>query len=231
MSAKQSYFTDATFDVLRQLVKNNNREWFEKHKPRYEADVRRPAMAFIEAAAPRLAKISPEILADPRPQGGSLMRVYRDIRFSKDKTPYKTNVGISFSHRAGREQSAPGYYLHLSATERNFSGGGLHVTDSAALGKIRDAIVSDSARWKKVAHSPKFEAAQRLEGEQLKKPPHGYPADHPWVDDLRRKSFFAFAEYSQAEVTAPDFLDRFIENSRAQAPLIGFLARAVGVAW
>jgi uncharacterized protein (TIGR02453 family) len=230
MSPKTAFFTAATLDFLRELAKHNQREWFEPNKARYEADVRQPALRFIEAAAAGLAKISPEIVADPRPQGGSLMRIYRDVRFAKDKSPYKTNIGISFGHRQGRETAAPGYYVHVTPTE-SFSGGGIHMADTANLNRIRDAIVDDPTGWKKAAHSPRFEASQHLGGEALKKAPQGYPTDHPMVEDLKRKSFFAHASYAEAEVISGDFLDRFLENSRLEAPLMAFLAKAVGAAW
>jgi uncharacterized protein (TIGR02453 family) len=134
-----------------QLTAHNEKAWFDANRTKYEQHVKAPALAFIAAAGPRLSKISQDIVADPRPLGGSLMRVYRDIRFSKDKTPYKTNVGISFGHRQGRERAAPGYYLHLGTDREwgNFGGGGIHMADTATLRAIRDAIVEDSAAWKR----------------------------------------------------------------------------------
>src|SRR6202165_1193173 len=95
MSAKQSHFTPGLFDFLRQLKKNNNRDWFQKHKARYESEVRDPALRFINDVGPGLKKISPHLVADPRPVGGSLFRINRDIRFSADKSPYKPNLGMS----------------------------------------------------------------------------------------------------------------------------------------
>ena len=233
MAATEGFFSGATFQFLRELTANNRKEWFDANKSRYEQHVKAPALAFIAAAGPRLTRISQEIVADPRPVGGSLMRVYRDIRFSKDKTPYKTNVGISFGHRGGREQAAPGYYLHLGLDKEwgNFGGGGIHMADTTTLRAIRDAIVEDSAAWKKAAHSPKLTSTHRFGEDSLKRPPAGYPADHPFIDDLMRKGFFASVKYTQAEVTARDFLDRYIENCRTEAPMLSFLANAVGAAW
>ena len=226
----KTYFTPATFDYLKQLAKNNKKEWFDKNRSRYEEEVRQPALAFIEAAAPGLAKISKEIVADPRPQGGSLMRVFRDIRFSKDKSPYKTNVGIGFGHRGGKFATAPGFYLHIVPGD-SFSGGGVHMADTASLNKIRDAIVKDTAGWKKATQSPKFKASQDFDTEMLKKAPQGYDPTHPMIDDLRRKGFFAHARYAEKQVASADFLDRFLENARTEAPLMAFLSRALGVPW
>jgi uncharacterized protein (TIGR02453 family) len=229
----QSFFTPATFDYLRDLTKNNRKAWFDTHKAKYEREVKAPALAFIEAAGPRLAKISPEIVADPRPVGGSLMRVYRDTRFSKDKTPYKTNIGMGFGHRKGREAAAPGYYLNIGLDQEwgNFSGGGIHMAETKTLGSIRDAIVKDSTGWKAAAHNRKLEATHEYGSDALKRPPQGYPPDHAFVEDLKRKGYFAHAKYSADDVVSPNFLDRFIENCKIEAPLLVFLAHAVGVPW
>jgi len=233
MTEAEGFFTTATFDFLRQLTAHNEKAWFDANRTKYEQHVKAPALAFIAAAGPRLSKISQDIVADPRPVGGSLMRVYRDIRFSKDKTPYKTNVGISFGHSQGRERVPPGYYLHLGTDREwgNFGGGGIHMADTATLRAIRDAIVEDSAAWKRAAHSAKLESRHRFGEDALKRPPAGYPVDHPFADDLKRKGFFASVRYTHAEVIANDFLDRYIENCRLEAPLLAFLANAVGATW
>src|SRR5438046_6848292 len=110
---KPAHFDKATFTFLRELKTHNDRDWFAANKARYLATVQGPALRFIADFAPRLAKITQRLVADPRPVGGSLMRIYRDTRFSKDKAPLKTNVGIQFRHEAGKDVHAPGIYLHL----------------------------------------------------------------------------------------------------------------------
>ena len=125
-------FKTSTIKFLRELEKNNNRDWFEANKHRYESDVREPALAYIEAMAPRLAKISPHFIASPKKVGGSLMRVYRDVRFSKDKTPYKTNIGIQFRHSAGKDVHAPGFYMHIEPSQV-FIAAGIWRPDSEML--------------------------------------------------------------------------------------------------
>ncbi|MCA9520487.1 MAG: TIGR02453 family protein, partial [Myxococcales bacterium] len=107
------YFGDETLDFLEELSLNNNRDWFTAHKPRYESFVRDPALAFVRAMAPRLERLAPSLIADDRKMGGSLMRIYRDTRFSKDKTPYKTNIGIHFRHKSAKDVHAPGLYVHV----------------------------------------------------------------------------------------------------------------------
>ena len=106
-------FQPTLLAFLRDLKANNNRDWFNAHKPDYEQLVREPALGFISAMGPPLAKFAPMFVAVPRKSGGSLMRVYRDTRFSRDKTPYKTNVGIQFRHEYGKDVHAPGYYFHI----------------------------------------------------------------------------------------------------------------------
>ena len=230
MSAKGPYFTPAMFDFLRKLKKNNNRDWFLKNKPRYEADVRDPALRFIDDVGPGMRTISPHILADPKPVGGSLFRVNRDIRFSSDKSPYKTAVGISFGHDRGLEGPAPGLYLHLEPSQ-SFGGGGIHMADTPTLTKIRDAIVADSSGWKRIVTDPNFAPRFVNMGESLKRPPQGYDPNHPFVEDLKRKGYTWNVIFTEAEVCAPDFMDRYLAACRTTGAFNAFLAKALGAPW
>jgi uncharacterized protein (TIGR02453 family) len=108
-----AHITPALFEFFRELKANNSKEWFAENKTRYEQQVREPLLAFIADFGLRLPAISPHYVADPRKSGGSLFRIYRDVRFSKDKTPYKTGAGIQFRHERGKDAHAPGFYLHL----------------------------------------------------------------------------------------------------------------------
>src|SRR5215472_16345247 len=115
ITEKRLYFTKETFAFLRALKKHNNREWFQANKSRYESSVRDPILRFISDFGSRLDKISPKFVADPRPNGGSMMRIYRDIRFSADKSPYKTELGVAFWHEdAGKEMQSPSYFMMIS---------------------------------------------------------------------------------------------------------------------
>ena len=114
MSSRQfSGFGSDTINFLKQLAENNNRDWFAENKSRYERCVVDPAFQFISSMGNELDSLSSHFEAVPKKQGGSLMRVYRDTRFGKDKTPYKTNIGIQFRHEAGKDVHAPGYYMHI----------------------------------------------------------------------------------------------------------------------
>jgi uncharacterized protein (TIGR02453 family) len=230
MAASRSSFSPALFDFLRELRANNDREWFQRNKERYESDVRAPALQFVTDVGPRLRTISKHVVADPRPVGGSMFRINRDIRFSTDKSPYKTAVGMSFGHDHGRDGPAPGYYLHLEPGE-SFAGGGVHMPDTATLNRVRDAIVADTRGWKRIVEDPAFAPMFTLMGEALKRVPQGYDPAHLYVEHLKRKGYTWHVMFTEADVCARDFMDRFVEACRTAAPLSRFLAKAVGVAW
>ncbi len=180
------YFSPGFFKFLRNLARNNNREWFQKNKPRYEKFVLEPSLRFIQDAGDELKAISPYLVADPRPFGGSLFRIYRDIRFSKDKSPYKTNVAMMFWHRrGGKKARTAGLYLHL-APGHSFAGAGIWHPDPPSLNKVRRAIVSRPEAWREVR-----ESGLKVEGESLKRPPPGFDRNHPFVEDLKLKDITA----------------------------------------
>ncbi len=220
------YFSPDVFEFLRELAANNNRDWFQANKERYEQRVRNPILRFISDVGPRLAKISPHLVADPRPSGGSLFRIYRDTRFSHDKSPYKTHLGVHFFHESGKKApSVPGFYLHISPGE-SFVAGGIWHPDPQALARIRDAIVAGSAEWKAFKKSK-----LPIEGESLKRAPKGYPADHPFIEDLKRTDFVASISVSDKELRAPDFISTFLGTCRTITPITRFVARALDMAW
>lgn len=221
-------FTPATLDFLDELTANNERAWFEANKPRYEALVREPALAFIEAMGQPLARFAPHFRAEPRKVGGSLMRVFRDTRFSRDKRPYKTNIGIQFRHELGKDVHAPGFYLHV-ATDGCFLGVGCWHPEADALGHIRQAIAESPERWFAVRDDRKFAARWQLGGERLQRPPRGYPADHPAVDDLKRKDFVAMMPLDLPDVLGKGLVKRAADGFAATAPFMGFLCSALGV--
>ena len=225
-----AHFKPTLFRFLEELRRNNDRAWFAANKRRYEREVRDPMLDFIRDAAAPLAKISRELLADPRPVGGSLFRIYRDTRFAKDKSPYKTHVAAQFRHRAGKDVHAPGFYVHLEPGGV-FAGAGLWHPEPQALQSVRRAIARRPAAWQKAIGAPAFRKQCRLEGEAAKRPPRGFDPTHPLIEDLKRKDFVATARFTQAEALAAAFLGRFIGFCQASAPLNAFLSRALEVAW
>jgi uncharacterized protein (TIGR02453 family) len=226
--AKRTSFGPELFSFLADLRANNNREWFAANKPRYEAHLLEPALSFIEDFAPRLEKISPHFRADPRPSGGSLFRIYRDTRFSRDKTPYKTTLGIHFRHERAKDAEAPGYYLHIGPGEV-FGGGGIWHPSTAGATRIREAIVADPERWRKATRSAAFAKRLELGGDTLKRVPSWADAEHPFAEDLKRKDFFGWSRLSEEAVLAPGFLDEYARVCRSAAPLTHFLCDALGV--
>lgn len=221
-------FSPELFAFLRELRENNDREWFKTNKLRYEAAVQEPALDFIADFAPRLRAISPHFVADPRPVGGSLFRIYRDTRFGKDKTPYKTHTGIQFRHEHGKDVHAPGFYLHLEPRSV-FVGAGIWRPDSVTLGKIRAAIVSNPEDWSRAAKESTFGELLRLEGESLRRSPAGYDSEHPLIEDLKRKDFIAIAKVSEKTVTSTGFAGKLAGIFQASASLMRFLCDAAGV--
>jgi uncharacterized protein (TIGR02453 family) len=221
-SIQTASFSPELFSFLRELRENNDREWFKANKARYEEAVQEPALQFIADFAPRLREISPHFVADPRPVGGSLFRIYRDTRFSRDKSPYKTNTGIHFRHELARDVHAPGFYLHLGPDEV-FAGAGIWHPDNQTLGTIRDAIVADPDRWKQATSDV------RLGGDALKRAPAGYDPQHELIDDLKRKDFIAVVTLSEKDATSPRFLAKFADTCRAATPFTRFLCDAIGI--
>ena len=218
----------ALFRFHKDLAANNTREWFQANKGRYEDEVRGPALELIGAIGPHLAKVSEHILADPRPVGGSLFRLHRDVRFSKDKSPYKDHTGIHFRHEAGKSAHAPGYYLHLQPG-LVFVGLGIWHPDTATQRKIRQAILDDPAGWKKATRGKRFTDTWRLDGESLKRPPQGVDKDHPLIEDLKRKDFCATVDLKQKDVTTAGFEKRFGDFAKRGAPMMKFLCDALGM--
>jgi uncharacterized protein (TIGR02453 family) len=223
-------FTQNTFRFLDELSANNNRIWFEANKKSYESLVREPALRFIETMSPLLEKFAPSFRADIRKSGGSLMRVYRDTRFSRDKTPYKTNVGIQFRHRLGKDVHAPGFYVHIASDECFLAVGSWH-PDPDALAHIRELISEKPEKWKSARDDKKFLTQWRLWGDSLTRPPRGYDVNHPLLADIKRKDFVAMSPLSVAEVTGKNFVRLAEKRFVTTVPFMKFLCEAVDASY
>lgn len=222
-----AHFAPATFRFLRALARNNRREWFEEHREEWLGRVRDPMLRFVADVALGLPRISAQFLADPRPVGGSMFRIHRDVRFSKDKSPYKTHVAAHFPHLQSDDVHCPGFYLHLEPGEV-FFGAGIWRPDTAALRRIRGRIAADPRGWQKVGGEAAL-AARGLAaaGESLKRPPRGFDPAHPCVGDLMRKDFCVASTAGEAEACAPEFLDWFLARCRAAAPYVRWTCEAL----
>ncbi len=227
---RRSYFTPELFKFFRELKVNNKREWFLANKDRYEKHVRRPFLAFIQGFAPHLRAITPHLVASARPVGGSLFKIQRDVRFAKDKTPYKTWVSARFYHEQARDSHTPGFYLHLEENNVHAAAGVWH-PETPALDKIRGAIVRRSQAWNAVVRRREFKEGVQFWGERLKRPPSGYRADHPLIEDLKWKDFIVYVDFRDEDAFSPDLMSKFAETCRLFAPFNKFLADALGMPW
>jgi uncharacterized protein (TIGR02453 family) len=221
-------FSPALFTYLRDLKKNNDRDWFKANKARYDEAVLEPALAFIEDFEPHLHAISPHFVADPRPVGGSLFRIYRDTRFAKDKSPYKTHTGIHFRHELAKSAHAPGFYLHLEPGQV-FLGAGIWRPDTEPLAQIRTAIAEDPDRWTRTTRAKPFADLYELGGDSLKRAPAGFDPEHPLIDELKRKDFIAVRTLDDKAPCSRGFLEDTAGTFAAAGPLVHFLCDATGV--
>ena len=230
LEAVSHRFTPSLFTFFKDLKRHNNRAWFVANLHRYVEHVQRPFLAFIRAFAPRLAKMTPHLLAVAKPIGGSMFKLNRDVRFTKEKTPYHTRVAGRFLHARDPMGHGPGFYLHLEPGDCS-AGSGIWLPPTVQALAIRNRIIALPSEWTAITRKPSFMRQATFWGESLKRPPAGIRADHPLIDDLKRKSFVTFVDFKEAEVCAPDFLDRFTDACRVMAPLNRFLAEAIGLPW
>jgi uncharacterized protein (TIGR02453 family) len=221
-------FTPKFLEFFNALAKNNNRDWFSEHKPEYHQEVVRPMCAFIDAMAPRLRRISPHFIfiADSRPHGGSMFRIYRDVRFSKDKSPCKLHAACQFRHELGKDAHTVGFYVHISAEEAVF-GGGIWMPPSNELQKIRDTIVGNPNAWRQIKSSRSVKKYfGGIGGDGLKRPPRGFDADHEHIEDIKRKSFFLMRHEAPGIILDDGFVREVEKTFEAAMPLMEYIGFA-----
>lgn len=213
-------FPKEALRFLRQLKKNNRRDWFLANKTVYETKVLAPMVALLTAMQPEMKRFAPEIVYDPRK---SIFRIYRDVRFSADKSPYKTHVAAFLRPRLSSGAASAGLYLHVDPVEVLIAGG-LYHPPSPELLAVRKHIASNTGTFKKVLASREFAGRfDKLGGEQLTRVPRGFPCDHPAADFLRHKDFIAVSTRSPEVCLSPDFLGLVLDHFRSMMPLIRFL--------
>lgn len=221
-----SYFTVECFEFLQKLSQNNTRDWFNQHKQQYEDRVRLPALDFIEDMEADLKSISPHFTAIAKKSGGSLMRVYRDIRFGKDKSPYKTNIGIQFRHERGKDVHAPGFYVHIEK-DNCFLGAGIWRPDSKSLSKIRDYICAKPDCWQKLMSDKKFINQYAISGDSLIRAPRGYDINHPLIHDLKRKDFIGISAVDNVKILDKNFKKETVKHFKLASQYMQFLCNAL----
>jgi uncharacterized protein (TIGR02453 family) len=226
MAAIFGGFPKDTLQFLRTLQRNNDRDWFQQNKARYESAFLAPSIAFIEAMQKPLVKISPCFQAIAKKQGGSLMRIYKDTRFAKDKTPYKTNIGIHFRHEAGCSVHAPGFYVHIEPGSV-FLGAGIWHPDKQPLLQIRQVVAESPSDWKRVRDAKPFRSTFELSGDSLKRPPAGFESEHPMIEDLKRKDFIGVCNLKDDDISSPKFVQEVATRFKASVPFMRFLCNSL----
>ena len=221
------YITPDLFSFLRDLKANNDRDWFNANKSRYVEVLKDPLLEFISHFAPLLHSISPHFQAIPKANGGSLFRIYRDVRFSANKDPYKTHAGIHFRHEAGKNAHAPGFYLHLEPGSVFVAAGTWH-PEAELLRNIRNTMVKHPEEWEAIVNNTAFSENFKLAGDSLKRAPKGFMPDHPLIDDLKRKDFIAVCELDEDHAFRSDFMELLVDKWNICSPLVRFLADASG---
>lgn len=229
-----SYFTPASLKFLRGLARNNRKDWFEAHRADYEEHVKGPLAEMVREMDVRMARFAPELVGDPR---RSVFRLNRDVRFSSDKSPYKTNAGCWFFHgdgssKVGKEAhgGGAGFYFHLQPG-KCFTGGGLWMPPRPALVRIRAAIAADPKGFEKVVLAPKL--LKRLRGlseeDRLKRMPRGYGEDHPAARWLRYQSFTVGRPLTDAEATSGRLTHALAADFELMLPLVRWLNGVLGL--
>jgi uncharacterized protein (TIGR02453 family) len=221
-----SPFTAKTLSFLRALKRNNDREWFRARKGEYEQHVRGPMIELLARLAQDLRTFAPELACDPK---ASLYRIYRDTRFSEDKSPLKTHVSAHFPLRGVPRGTSAGLYFEI-APQWVWMGGGIYMPSSADLRAIRAHIAGTHPQLHRLVRRASFVRMMgHLTGEQLTRVPRGYDKDHPAADYLRYKQFLAGRERDAAFATSPRFYNELVAAFRATAPLVQFLNTALAI--
>ena len=213
-------FPPGTLTFLRALKRNNDREWFRARKDEYDRVVRAPMIEMIERLAGDFRAFAPDLLASPK---ASLYRIYRDTRFSDDKSPLKTHISAIFPHRALPKHMGAGLYVEVTP-KWVWVGGGMYAPDTSILHAEREHIAENVRRLRAIVESPAFRrAVGTLEGEKLKRVPRGFDANHEAAEYLKFRQFLAGREYPASFATSPRFYAGTLNVFRQIAPLIKFL--------
>jgi uncharacterized protein (TIGR02453 family) len=217
-------FPDETYRFLRGLRRHNEREWFLERKDVYLRVVRAPMEELVADVGRALGRFAGEFTANPKT---SIYRIYRDVRFSPDKSPYKTHIAAVFPHRDLGKHLGAGFYVHVSP-EDVFAGGGLYRPGRRELQAVRSRLATQPERFRRLIRAARFHRVfGELSGEQLTRVPRGFPADHPAGDLLRYVQFLAGRSFPSEAPMSPRFARDVVETFRALLPLCRFLNAAI----
>lgn len=212
-------FDPKALAFLKALKRNNDREWFRERKDEYERLLRAPMLAAVERLGRDFRSFAPDLSATPK----SIHRIYRDTRFSNDKTPLKTHVSAVFWHKKLARGVGAGLYFEVGP-DWTWVGGGMYAPETSQIQAEREHIAKNHRRLRKILDSPAFKKTiGKLEGEQLQRVPRGFDSDHPAADLLKFRQFLAGVEYPGRLATSPRFYPSIVNVFRTIAPLIAFL--------
>ena len=222
-----TYFSDASFKFLRALAQSNDKTWFKEHKQHYEDHVRQPFLRLLTDLQPDLAQVSEHFRSDPKTVGGSLFRIYRDARFSNDKSPYKPWQGARLFHERRKQVAAPSFYVHLQPGQC-FVGAGLWHPEPPTQRRVRQFIFDNPGSWKAAAHAPKFRKRYEFESsEVLSRPPRGFPAEFEMIEDLKHRNFVFSRHLEEADMTGPRLRQLLAADLVALGPFVDYLCAAL----
>ena len=213
-----------TVDFLKRLDANNDRDWFNANKAAFQS-ANDNVIALTGELIGRIAKFDPEVGSlDPK---SCVFRIYRDVRFSKDKSPYKTNLG-AFIAPGGKKTMSPGYYFHIQP-RMFFAAAGKHMPDASELLKIRNAVATNTKEFLKIVEGGSFKKRfGELDGDRLSRPPKGFDPEHPAIEYLKLKSFTVSEEFSSKDALSKDYSKMLADSFKAAYPLVVFLRKALG---
>jgi uncharacterized protein (TIGR02453 family) len=213
-------FPPEAIQFFRGLARHNNRDWFLPRKPIFEEKVKQPMLELVEAVNTALKGFAPEYVTDP---GKAIYRIYRDTRFSPDKTPYKTHIAASFHRRGPASHSDAGYYFAVSHKEVAI-GGGVYMPEPMTLLAIRNHLAERHHEFRRILKAPAVpKLLGKLQGEQLSRVPKGFGSEHPAADLLRFKRFILYVELEPDLATSPTLYGEIIKRFRAMVPFLKFL--------
>ena len=220
MASRFAGFPAGMMRFFRELESNNNREWFQEHKQVYEDQVKAPMTELVESINAELAQFAPGHITEPKK---AIYRIYRDTRFSKDKTPYKTHIGAIFPLRGMEKHGCGSYYFHVSAKELLLAGGA-YMPGKDELFAIRTHLAENFEQCRKLAGAKRLKALMgEMQGDQLARAPKGFDPDHPGVDLLRAKQWYFYSTLDPKLAAAPELEKELLKRFRALQPFIDFL--------
>ena len=219
MTTSLPAFSPEALKFLVQLKRHNNRPWFLKNKESYEREIKEPMVSLVLALNAELRSLAPELITEPK---RAIYRIYRDVRFSPDKSPYKTHVAALFAPRGFEKHVCAGLYFHFAPDELLLAGG-VYMPGPKELLAIRNHIAANPTAFRKILAHRQIAALGGLQGDQLVRVPKGFASDHPAADLLRYKQFLIWVTHPPEMALGKSLLPLLVQTFRALLPMVRFL--------